>query len=227
MSTRATLLGVDGGFFKSPRVSGTVFNVAFGRNYDGEEEGQIVAIKWVRPEHHCHAHHFTNIRKVCDIAAEIVAAFMKRIKTKGWTISVLKPTVWKSDEEKGKRRTVLVERYISDFTKFNCNSGWADKSERTHNKIIQALSHFSYEWSKEKFVLCDLQGGVNEEKKTIVLSDPCIVSVEGGRYGCTDIGKDGLSNFFRYHRCTSYCRHMVLPKHRKILFRPVKSTLYN
>jgi hypothetical protein len=53
----------------------------------------------------------------------------------------------------------LIEPFIEGFKKFNSNTGWADNSSESA-QAIQALSHFSYHFSKRESLLCDLQGGV-------------------------------------------------------------------
>lgn len=225
---RETLLGVNADFLQQPRISGSVFNISFGNNYYEKEEGERVVIKWVRRQHHCRSrNHLKNLLGVCELADEIVGAFWQKVKARGWRFKVMKPSIWYSDEPTGQQRPILVEQYIPGFIKLNCNSGWAENSDRVYNKVAQALSHFSFDFSGGKVLLCDLQGSVWDNHKAIVLADPCIISTVEGRYGCSDLGKPGLSNFFRYHECNGICRQFALPKHRKTFFRPVRGTLYN
>lgn len=150
----------------------------------------------------------------------------------GWKVHILKPMVYRADGDKGKM--VLVEPYVSGFAKFNSGNGWREEGCFKWNKILQALSHFSYELSEGKCLLGNLKGGINREDKSIVLSNPCMFSMEKGLYGCTDIGKEGIINFFKHHECNSICHKMRVPKKesdkvvaKKILFRPLKSSLYN
>lgn len=166
------------------------------------------------------------MKLIVDVAAEVILSFLDQIDTKGYNIVLNKPNVWKSVEPKGKARTVFVEPYISGFKKFNSNTGWVRDSSRTYNKVVQALSHFSYIWSSGRFVLCDLQGGVKDDK-TIVLTDPVITSTKALSYGCTDLGKDHINMFFKGHECSELCAHMAVPKDKKIFFRPAKTTAYS
>lgn len=69
----------------------------------------------------------------------------------------------------------------------------------------QALSHFSYHATGGSYVLCDLQGGVMEGGKGVILTDPVILSRDR-EFGVTDLGAEGISTFFARHRCTKFCR---------------------
>lgn len=53
----------------------------------------------------------------------------------------------------------LIEPFIEGFKKFNSNTGWADNSCEAA-QAMQALSHFSYHFSRREFLLCDVQGGL-------------------------------------------------------------------
>ena len=61
---------------------------------------------------------------------------------------------------------VLVEPFIEGtFQKFNSNTGKVNPDY----EVMQALSHFSYDYTGGQEVLCDLQGG-NEASGSAVLS---------------------------------------------------------
>jgi len=84
------------------------------------------------------------------------------------------------------------------YQKFNSNTGF----QANGFAEMAALSHFSYHFTKGKAFLCDLQGGCYSD--CYVLTDPVIMS-SCRKYGTTDLGQDGIDNFFFYHRCTSCC----------------------
>jgi len=221
----ASLLGVDPSFLNSPRLHGTVYDVAVGRNYDGHKAGTKCVVKWVRSDHTgCdETNHFLATRRTCHVAADMISAFSKQTCTRGYTILLNKPNIWKcnSDASCGEKK-VLVEPYLSNFQKLNSNSGWVKDSPRTYEKVAHALSHFSHAWSGGKMLLCDLQGAVVDY--SIILSDPAIHSTHAGQFGCSDLGKDGIRNFMQFHKCNGMCSHLPLPEDRKILFHPVQST---
>ena len=80
--------------------------------------------------------------------------------------------------------------------------------------VPQAFSHFSYEHSKGKQLVCDLQGVWNEEDG-FVLTDPVVhyVSENSKKHvnGATDKGLEGVRKFFRTHTCDGLCAKMQLP----------------
>lgn len=225
-ANQACFLGVDPAFLATPRLHGTIYDVAVGRNYDDAHNAtEKCVVKWVRRDHlhQCSMNHFYFTKQTCRMAAEIIAAFVRQICTRGYSILLNKPKVWKCDwrETLGERK-VLVEPYLSNFEKFNSNSGWMCDSSRTYEKVAQALSHFSYAWSHHKLLLCDLQGTV--EHNTIIFTDPSIHSLHAGQYGCTDRGRRGIRNFMEFHKCNRMCSHLPLPRDRKVFFHPTEAT---
>jgi len=76
------------------------------------------------------------------------------------------------------------------------------------SELAQAFSHFTFMYSKRKFLVCDLQG-VQESgyPPVFVFTDPVIhcASATRGTYGRTDHGKEGHRKFFRTHKCNSLC----------------------
>jgi hypothetical protein len=108
-------------------------------------------------------------------------------------------------------KKVLQEPFITDYQKFNSNTGWSDDTI-PWSRVMQALSHFSYHFSSGQTVLCDLQGGIY--KDGVVLTDPVIMSPTLGKYGPTDLGPNGISTFFHHHQCNEFCRSdWRKPKH--------------
>jgi len=106
----------------------------------------------------------------------------------------------------GRQKRMLVEPMIEGaFVKFNSNSGHSNG-----DKVMAALSHFSYHHTNGQELLCDLQGGRYAD--CYVLTDPVIMSLDR-KYGPTDLGERGISNFFAHHRCSELCQ----PNWRKFL----------
>jgi len=75
--------------------------------------------------------------------------------------------------------------------------------DEKHSYMMQALSHFSYHKSGGSYVLCDLQGGTNGD--SVILTDPALLSRDG-RFGPTDLGSNGLLQFFYHHKCNGWCK---------------------
>lgn len=113
------------------------------------------------------------------------------------------PAVWQrvDPDHTGKYSKTLVEPMLEfEFLKFNSNSGYSKGAD-----FMQALSHFSYHHSGGKYLLCDLQGGHYEDM--YVLTDPVIISNNDEKvYGATDLGSEGIGNFFAHHKCNRFCK---------------------
>jgi hypothetical protein len=55
--------------------------------------------------------------------------------------------------------------------------------------------------------VCDLQGELNVDGEVpfFELTDPCILTQQGGRFGHTDKGQAGMHQFFATHHCNAVC----------------------
>eukprot|EP00456_Euglypha_rotunda_P049456 TRINITY_DN3966_c0_g1_i2.p1 TRINITY_DN3966_c0_g1~~TRINITY_DN3966_c0_g1_i2.p1 ORF type:complete len:168 (+),score=10.73 TRINITY_DN3966_c0_g1_i2:115-618(+) len=96
-----------------------------------------------------------------------------------------------------------VERYIDGpYRKHNNNFGYVNDEERS---TPQAFSHFTYECSNHKMLVCDIQG-VSD-----CYTDPQVHSVEGKGFGKGNMGQRGIDEFLRTHRCNAICRYLKLP----------------
>jgi len=82
------------------------------------------------------------------------------------------------------------------------------------NEVPQAFSHFSYEASRRKQLVCDLQGVWNLADG-FLLTDPVVHyrSSSGRKHknGATDKGFEGMKRFFQTHKCGPLCSKMLLP----------------
>jgi hypothetical protein len=135
------------------------------------------------------------------------------------TIFLNHPGVWRFTGGSRQGQKHLVEPYIDNFQKFNSNTGMVFGNSGW-DKVMQALSHFSYHKMGGQMVLCDLQGGIlnTNRYKGAVLTDPVILS-RTRSYGVTDLGPDGISTFFARHTCNEYCRdHWAKPRHAAVCF---------
>jgi hypothetical protein len=94
------------------------------------------------------------------------------------------------------------------------DEGWGGSAGRPAvSEVPQAFSHFTYEVTGGKKLVCDMQGVWNSSDG-YVLTDPVIhrVSKSGRRHlnGATDKGIDGVEKFFETHRCGTLCRQLGL-----------------
>lgn len=96
-----------------------------------------------------------------------------------------------------------VERYIpGEYKKHNNNHGYVSEAERN---TPQAFSHFTYESSKKKILICDIQG-VGD-----LYTDPQMHSVDKSMgFGKGNLGQSGIDQFLRSHRCNPICRYLKL-----------------
>ena len=178
--------------------------VALGTYTQGRRKGQRCVTKWFKSGHVLEAHYFDKDIKAVDKALDIVRAFNCEGVIRS-TVKLNVPEVWTFAREAGSSwsgRKVLNEPFVDNYTKFNSNSGWSTDTT-PWPRVMQALSHFSYHKSGGQFVLCDLQGGVYHDG--VVLTDPVVLS-RTRAYGVTDLGPDGIVNFFHHHSCNEFCR---------------------
>jgi hypothetical protein len=70
----------------------------------------------------------------------------------------------------------------------------------------QAFSHFTYESSNHRLLICDIQG-VSDS-----YTDPQVHSVDmDGFGGKGNLGQRGIDRFLSTHRCNAICRYLKLP----------------
>ena len=105
------------------------------------------------------------------------------------------------NNEPAEGELVLVEDYLDGkFEKWNSNSGWFGEE----NISIQAFCHWTYHYTDGKLLFCDAQG--IRTKNEYILTDPCILSWKGGKYGSADCGKDYIITWFEKHKCNKFCQ---------------------
>eukprot|EP00996_Jenningsia_fusiforme_P000129 NODE_1090_length_1711_cov_27.432611_g966_i0.p1 GENE.NODE_1090_length_1711_cov_27.432611_g966_i0~~NODE_1090_length_1711_cov_27.432611_g966_i0.p1 ORF type:complete len:397 (-),score=78.97 NODE_1090_length_1711_cov_27.432611_g966_i0:332-1522(-) len=91
-----------------------------------------------------------------------------------------------------------------EFRKQNNNFGFVSGDDRN---TPQAFSHFSYHFSKQSVLVCDIQG-VGD-----MYTDPQIHSADGKGFGKANLGKTGITKFFQTHHCNEICRMLGVPLH--------------
>lgn len=123
---------------------------------------------------------------------------------------------------------LLVENYLKGkFTKYNGNNGFVNENAHADSTIdlaigevkladfVQAFSHWVYEFSDHKMIVCDLQGVLDLEgiRPVFRLTDPAICSKgrTSNQFGKTDIGMKGIRQFCLKHNCNDVCKGLNLP----------------
>ncbi|KAK5651650.1 hypothetical protein OQA88_11825 [Cercophora sp. LCS_1] len=90
------------------------------------------------------------------------------------------------------------------YIKYNSNSGFVN--DTSSKPSAQAFSHFTYERSKGRFLVADLQGVGG------VLTDPAIHTLDQERFKLcdTNLGGAGFKFFFATHVCNEVCKGLKL-----------------
>ncbi|GMH34720.1 hypothetical protein BSKO_02581 [Bryopsis sp. KO-2023] len=228
-SSKATLDLKD---WYSPFASGAFRWVVKGTYYEEGRDGEACVFKWFKTGSVFSDTYFSMDIKATDKAIEIVQkwndeGFVDKPvlvnKAQVWALQDVCPGLGDGSRDRrpqaGER--CLVQPFIENYQNFNSNSGWCDCSS-PWARLMQALSHYSYHISKGELLLCDLQGGCFQN--AAILTDPIIMSNDR-RYGVTDLGSVGISNFFANHQCNEFCRgHWLKVKEPKRHFKAVPGT---
>jgi hypothetical protein len=193
---------------EKPWQSGSFRNVYRARYCGGPRHGQYAVVKMFQSDHKSNEDWLNSSEeKVTEKAISLVSKFNEK-GIIGDRIMVNECAIWDGDR---------VEPFIHHYRKFNSNSGWASRDSSQLNRVMQALSHFTYHVSGGNFLLCDLQGGAINGGA--ILTDPTIQSRTLGGYGPTDLGVAGISSFFQTHECNEYCREeWTSPRHTEDYF---------
>lgn len=200
-------------FFHNPNHRGRIFCVSTVPT--GADGATPVVVKWPACSG-CPTRLAELSRTLANLAASFVDAFVSAVNTCEWRIFVNFPLPLPQCP-----RSVLVERAVHNFDKFNSNSGWAKPSKRTFSRLLQALSHFSFVASGGQRLLCNLQGGVYMDRKIVILTNPALISKKSGTFGCSDLGEGGMEEFLKWHKCNKFCAQF-LPKEG-----PDRDTIFN
>jgi hypothetical protein len=175
-----------------------------GKYVGGPQEGESCVLKEFKTGSVYEESFFVADLQTVHKAAELISAFNDGRFVANRKIYLNMPQVWQSiyPDSSGRRKKKLVEPMLEGvFLKFNSNSGYTNGAE-----VMQALSHFSYHHSHGKYLLCDLQGGHYED--SYILTDPVIMSTDNSKiYGPTDLGSEGIDNFFGRHKCGVFCKN--------------------
>jgi hypothetical protein len=107
-----------------------------------------------------------------------------------------------------------AEKYIpGDFRKHNNNVGAVvpiasnqPKDAALDSLTAQAFSHFTYQTSNQKILICDIQGVAG------LYTDPQIHTLSGKGFGEGNLGMTGITAFLLRHRCNELCTQLNLTK---------------
>ena len=169
-STQATFTYQD---LSNPFSEGAFRWVAKGHYTKGDRKGENCVCKRFKEGSVCEEGFFDLDIKADDKAIDLARNWnTERFVNK--TVMFNRPEVWTFEQKSNwAGQKAPQEPYITDYQKFNSNSGWSDLETPWH-RVMQAVSHYIYHKSGGQYVLCDLQGGIY--KDGAVMSDPVILS---------------------------------------------------
>ncbi|XP_005357315.1 alpha-protein kinase 1 [Microtus ochrogaster] len=160
-------------------------------------------------------HHFTDVERQMT-AQHYVTEFNKRLYEQKIPTQIfyIPSTVLLILEDKTIKGCISVEPYIlGEFVKLSNNTKVV-KTEYKATEYGLAYGHFSYEFSKHRDVVVDLQGWVTGNGKGLIyLTDPQIHSVDQ-KDVTTNFGKRGIFYFFnnQHARCNEICHRLSLTR---------------
>lgn len=205
----------------NPFAEGSFRLVAKGRYTQGNRAGEECVCKWFKTGGVLEEHFFHSDIESSNMAVRLITKWNEK-RFINRMVKINLPEVWTFSSGLRTGQKVLQEPFITNYEKFNSNTGWSDDST-PWPRVMQAISHFSFHISNGQHLLCDLQGGVYNDG--VVLTDPVVMSMDGGKYGPTDLGSAGISTFFAHHDCNEFCRSdWRKPRDQRSYFRPTAGT---
>lgn len=140
-------------------------------------------------------------------AMEVVADFADRWNAKDLTkrkLKVHKSEILPVTDSKSSQfptdSFIMLEPFLEgDYQKWNSNSGYVHWPQLA----IHAFSHWTFEESGGKQLVCDLQGVLTDDE--YIITDPCVMSLDAGTFGMTDCGKYYMEEWMRDHKCNDFC----------------------
>ena len=109
-----------------------------------------------------------------------------------------------------------LEPFIEgNYIKYNNNASYVNEEipYDPSNQAAQAFSHFTFERSRGRFLVCDMQG-VGK-----LMTDPAIHTRDPERFilSRTNLGEDGFKFFFISHKCNDVCRKLGLKSNSSMI----------
>lgn len=101
-----------------------------------------------------------------------------------------------------------VEDFLDGhYKKFSCNVG--DFSPE-YSDVLQAFTHWTYEFSGGELMITDLQGIKGPDEDTYYLTDPAIHCRDLDHFSRLNWGEEGFAMFFAAHKCNKICAKLKL-----------------
>ncbi|CAK0840574.1 unnamed protein product [Prorocentrum cordatum] len=110
------------------------------------------------------------------------------------------------------REMEYAEPYMAgDYVRYNDNNGNVQNGDTTEGKIAASFCHFTYEETNGRAMVVDIQG-VGLHFTDAQVHTRCIARTDElfKRFGMGNMGKYGMTKFFRTHKCNSLCQVLGL-----------------
>eukprot|EP01111_Echinosteliopsis_oligospora_P014898 TRINITY_DN5730_c0_g1_i1.p1 TRINITY_DN5730_c0_g1~~TRINITY_DN5730_c0_g1_i1.p1 ORF type:complete len:358 (-),score=103.32 TRINITY_DN5730_c0_g1_i1:12-1085(-) len=119
------------------------------------------------------------------------------------TVDFLNASVLSFSSRKSGQNICALEKFIyGKYRKHNNNYGYVSEEERN---TPQSFSHFTYEASGKKILVCDIQG-VSDN-----YTDPQMHTVDSmPSLGKGNLGSRGINKFLSTHHCNLICQYLRL-----------------
>ncbi|XP_075400026.1 alpha-protein kinase 1 [Tenrec ecaudatus] len=160
-------------------------------------------------------HHFTDVERQMT-AQHYVTEFNKRLYEQKIPTQIfyIPSAILLILEDKTIKGCISVEPYmLGEFVKLSNNTRVV-KTEYEATEYGLAYGHFTYEFSKHRDVVVDLQGWVTGNGKGLIyLTDPQIHSIDK-KDVTTNFGKRGIFYFFnnQHEKCNEICQRLSLTR---------------
>ena len=138
----------------------------------------------------------------CRVVAEHFSKKFSKLLTPANNMSLVENKVCQIGDE----YFILEEFLQGNFVKYNNNLEYYSQNAEEIDQIAQTFSHWSFEDSKQRYLVHDLQGvGLKFTDIQITACDK-----ENDNFGVGNFGFDGLLAFVVQHKCNIYCKILKL-----------------
>ncbi len=177
-----------------------------------EKAGQKCVVKELKESYTWKATDWDSTKEIHEESQKLAGGFNKYSRTnypiKFTDIDVQQVTKQAPNATPKLNEYVIVEDYIpGQFKKWVNNYGYVSDEVLS----MPAFAHWSWWYTNGEKMIADLQGVRGFMKYT--LTDPVLMSgsADGWRYGCTDMGVEGIILFFYNHKCNTLCDNLPRP----------------
>jgi len=193
-----------------------------GGSFYGFKDGEAVKIKSLKQEAISSGLHFS--QKDLDghkLAAKICAEFNATVPINKQAFVGPSTTLMSSKDHVDSQKRLIAKKGQSLLVVeapdgpnmwFNSNNGAANEEYRFPN----FFSHWSWIHTERKCIVCCLQGvrgaaNAREHDGNVDyyrFVDPAIMSDTSGKYGMRDLGRNGVLEWFKKHKCNDLCKRL-------------------